>query len=72
VLVELCELRWWTPRELAAALGRRDAPKLSEKHLSPLVKEGALERRYPENPAHPQQAYRARQRSLLASDDEEG
>jgi len=31
VIVELCELRWWTPRELAAVLGRKDPAHLSEK-----------------------------------------
>jgi ATP-dependent DNA helicase RecG len=68
VIVQLCELRWWTPRELAAVLGRKDTSNLSEKHLSPLVKEGRLERRYPDNLAHPSQAYRAVQPSLLGSD----
>ena len=68
VIVQLCELRWWTPRELAAVLGRKDTSNLSEKHLSPLVKEGRLERRYPDNLAHPSQAYRAAQPSLLGSD----
>jgi len=70
VIVQLCELRWWTPKELADVLQRRDASHLSEKHLSPLVKEGKLERRYPDNLAHPQQAYRARQSSLLNAADE--
>jgi ATP-dependent DNA helicase RecG len=70
VIVELCELRWWTPKELAAVLDRKDPSHLSEKHLSPLVKDGKLERRYPENLAHPQQAYRARQPPLLRTDDE--
>jgi len=59
VLPDLCALRWWTPRELVAVLGLKDAANLSLKHLWPLVTEGRGERRYPENPAHPQQAYRA-------------
>lgn len=59
VLLDLCALRWWTPRELVAVLGLKDAANLSRKHLWPLVTEGKLERRYPDNPAHPQQAYRA-------------
>ena len=66
VIVELCELRWWTPRELAVVLKRRDQANLSEKHISVLVRENKLERRFPDNPAHPSQAYRARQSSLLA------
>jgi ATP-dependent DNA helicase RecG len=68
LLVQLCELRWWTPKELAAVLRRKDAAHLSEKHLSPLVKEGRLKRRYPDNLAHPNQAYRAVQASLLGSE----
>jgi ATP-dependent DNA helicase RecG len=64
VLVEICELRWWTPRELALIFNRKDPSHLSEKHLAPLVKEGVLERKYPDNLAHPQQAYRARQSRL--------
>lgn len=68
LLVQLCELRWWTPKELATVLKRKDVAHLSEKHLSPLVKEGKLERRYPDNLAHPNQAYRAVQPSLLGSE----
>ncbi|MFO0760171.1 MAG: ATP-binding protein [Byssovorax sp.] len=64
VIVELCEHRFWTPRELALVLHRKDVAHLSEKHLAPLVKANALERKYPDNPAHPQQAYRARQSRL--------
>jgi ATP-dependent DNA helicase RecG len=59
VLLDLCALRWWTPRELVEVLGLTDAANLSRKQLWPLVTEGMVERRYPENPAHPQQAYRA-------------
>jgi hypothetical protein len=32
---------------------------LVDRHLSPLVKEGTLIRRYPEAPTHPAQAYRS-------------
>jgi hypothetical protein len=53
------ELGWWTPRELVAVLGLKDAANPSRKHLWPLVTGGRVERRYPENPAHAQQAYRA-------------
>ncbi len=75
LLVQLCELRWWTPRELAVVLSRKDVSHLSEKHLSPLVREGSLQRRYPDNLAHPSQAYRAVQASLLEPEqggDEDG
>ena len=69
VIVDLCAIQWWTPRELASVLGRRDAGHLSDKHLAPLAKDGALERRYPDNLAHPQQAYRARQQMLTSGDE---
>jgi ATP-dependent DNA helicase RecG len=58
-LLDRCALRWWTPRELVAVLGLKDAANPSRKHLWPQVTEGRVERRYPENPAHAQQAYRA-------------
>lgn len=58
VLETVCTGRWWTPRDLASVLGMKDPAHLSRKHLGPLAKEGVLERRYPENPAHPHQAYR--------------
>jgi len=52
------------PRELAQVLGRRKPGHLTEKTLSPLIQERALERRFPDNLAHPGQAYRARQMGL--------
>jgi len=64
VIIDLCGLRWWTPRELALVLRRKDPAHLSERHLGPLVQQGALERRYPETLAHPQQGYRTRQGTL--------
>jgi len=63
VIVELCRLRWWTPKQLAFVLARRSPTKLTEKHLSPLVNEGRLERRFPHRPNHPEQAYRTRRAS---------
>lgn len=58
IILALGRLRWWTPAELARVLARKKPAHLTEKHLTPLVQEGLLERRYPDNPAHPQQAYR--------------
>jgi len=34
---------------------------LTERHLSPMVEAGRLLRRYPDNPTHPEQAYRSAQ-----------
>jgi hypothetical protein len=41
-------------------LGLSDAPKLVERHLAPMISEGLIERTHPDNPTHPEQAYRAR------------
>jgi len=55
----LCaEREWTTPLSLAEQLVFSPA-KLTERHLAPMVAEGRLQRRYPDNPSHPEQAYRA-------------
>jgi ATP-dependent DNA helicase RecG len=58
-VMQLCQSRWWTARDLAIVLGRMDAAHLARRHLSPLVDAGHLVRLHPENPGHPKQAYRA-------------
>ncbi|WP_437947530.1 ATP-binding protein [Sorangium sp. So ce296] len=70
-ILRLAELRAWKPSELAAVLGLADAAKLVERHLSPMVSEGLLERAHPENLRHPDQAYRARRGGPAASRDKE-
>ncbi|MGK4005376.1 ATP-binding protein [Sorangium sp. So ce1036] len=65
-ILRLAELRAWRPGELAAVLGLADAAKLVERHLSPMVNEGLLERTHPERVRHPDQAYRACPRSTRA------
>jgi ATP-dependent DNA helicase RecG len=64
VLVRLTELRPFKPNELATLIKFSDVGKLTERHLAPMVAEGLLVRTHPENPTHPEQAYRARQSSL--------
>jgi len=32
---------------------------LSDRHLTPMLKDGLLERRFPDIPSHPEQAYRS-------------
>ncbi len=59
VILSICTYREWsTTAELAAWLDVKPA-KLTERHLSPLVKEGTLIRRYPDTPTHQSQAYRS-------------
>ncbi|WP_437737296.1 ATP-binding protein [Sorangium sp. So ce1335] len=70
-ILRLTELRAWKPPELAGLLGLADAAKLVERHLSPMVTEGLLERTHPENLRHPEQAYRARKDDPAASRDKE-
>ncbi len=59
LIIDMCRVRAFTPGELAALLGRKNVNHLVRKHLRPLTEAGRLTRRYPETPAHPQQAYRA-------------
>ncbi len=54
----LCTEGFLTLQQLSILLGR--APKgLQEDHLRPMLEEGQLRLRFPENPTHPQQAYRS-------------
>ena len=70
VIVAICTVReWTTPAELARWLDIAPA-KLTERHLSPMLKKGLLERRFPDKPTHAEQAYRASQRSLFAPKEE--
>lgn len=57
LILRICNGRWVTAEQLARLLNR-DLPRLVRGHLTPLVAQGKLERRYPE-PQHPNQAYRS-------------
>ncbi|MFM2045689.1 MAG: hypothetical protein RLY86_4265 [Pseudomonadota bacterium] len=57
VIVALCSWRELTRKELAATLER--SPKYLGGHLKSLVGSGRLVPRFPDQPNHPQQAYRA-------------
>jgi ATP-dependent DNA helicase RecG len=63
VILRLCEEEFRKPSELAAWL-KFDQDKLLERHLSPMVSEGTLVRKFPDNPRHPEQAYRTAQGAL--------
>ena len=63
VILRLCEDQFRKPSELAAFL-KFDQDKLLERHLSPMVGEGTLVRKHPDNPRHPEQAYRTAQGAL--------
>ncbi|MDA8125910.1 MAG: putative DNA binding domain-containing protein [Deltaproteobacteria bacterium] len=57
VLMQLCSGRFMELRTLAELLHRRP-DSIRNHYITPLLKEGLLEPRYPERPNHPNQAYR--------------
>jgi ATP-dependent DNA helicase RecG len=58
VIYRLCCWKSLNSSHLAGLLGKRQN-YLVEKHLRPMLEAGELEHIYPDNPAHPKQAYRA-------------
>jgi ATP-dependent DNA helicase RecG len=64
VIGMLCSDQWRSVAWLAALLNRQPR-NLSDRHLSPMVKDGLLERRFPDIPSHREQAYR----SILAGEE---
>ncbi|MEG4170945.1 MULTISPECIES: RNA-binding domain-containing protein [unclassified Microcoleus] len=57
VILELCSEHYLQLRTLADLLGR--APNSVRNHyVNPMLKQGLLEAQYPDEPTHPQQAYR--------------
>ena len=59
VILALLRRRVLRPADIAAALGRSDVHKLSERHLSPMVEGGLIKRTIPDKPTDPNQAYYA-------------
>ena len=60
LILQICRRRdWTTPKQLAGwfDMHRRS---LSNRHIQPLVKAGLLERKFPDSPNSPKQAYRTR------------
>ena len=60
IIVELCRRRYLGTTVLAQLLGR-NADGLRDRFLTPMVREGLLVRRYPEEPNRPDQAYMTQQ-----------
>jgi ATP-dependent DNA helicase RecG len=56
-ILGLCSGSYLSLRELAELLGRQPA-SVQNHYLTPMLKEGVLEQRYPSNPNHPNQGYR--------------
>ncbi|WP_276202203.1 ATP-binding protein [Vulgatibacter incomptus] len=57
-VVVFCTPAWRTLPEIATELGRQPST-VRTMYLRPLLGRGALVRKYPDNPRHPHQAYRA-------------
>jgi hypothetical protein len=55
---QLCADQWRSVAWLAALL-KLQPRNLSDRHLTPMLKDGLLERRFPDIPSHPEQAYRS-------------
>lgn len=56
VIRQLCDWKPLTADEIAAILGRNKV-YLANTYLAPMVRDGELRYRFPDQPAHPQQAY---------------
>jgi ATP-dependent DNA helicase RecG len=61
-ILAICQDQYIRPQLLASLLNREPAA-LKYRFLAPLIKRGLLERKYPENPSHPDQAYRTSSRN---------
>ena len=62
VILRLCKWRALQVTELSAIL-KRSRRYIQENYLSPMIKSSDLQYTYPDNPAHPQQAYKAKEKS---------
>jgi hypothetical protein len=60
-VLSFCVGHWRTLPEIALAVGRTEST-VRTKYLRPLLQQDALERRHPESPRHPHQAYRTVER----------
>jgi ATP-dependent DNA helicase RecG len=60
-VLTFCLEDWRTLPEIAVAVGRTEST-VRTMYLRPLLQQDALERRYPESPRHPHQAYRTAKR----------
>ena len=70
LIFEICGWReWTTPAELARWFSMHHR-SLVKRHLGPMTKEGLLERRFPDRPNSPRQAYRARRDGAPTADSE--
>jgi len=67
-ILSLCRGRYLSLRDLSALLNRT-AETLRDGYVSKMVREGALELRYPDKPSHSNQAYHSRVVSAHGADE---
>ena len=72
VIEAICAAREWTTSGEIARFLSFSQRNLSGRHLTPMVEAGRLERRYPDNPTHPEQAYRAHSPEAPAETEHKG
>ena len=65
VLEAICLARGWTSSADFSRFLHFGQRNLRRRHLSPMVEQGRLTYRHPDNPNHPEQAYRATQRERV-------
>jgi hypothetical protein len=58
VILLLCEEQFLTPRQVGR-LVERNPQGIQDRYLRPMAKSGELALRYPDEPNHPEQAYKA-------------
>lgn len=63
-VLAFCATDWRTLAEIAEAVERSQAT-VRTKYLKPLLEHGMLVRKFPKNPRHPHQAYRAAKQNGL-------
>ena len=58
LILDICRFHGWTTATQLARWLQMHKPSLVQRHLRVLVDAGALVLQYPDNPNHPEQAYR--------------
>ena len=72
VLEAICLARGWTTSAEFSRFLHFGQRNLRRRHLTPMVEEGRLAYRHPDNPNHPEQAYRATQTRLTHTSAKQG
>ncbi len=57
MILSLCEEHFLTPRQVGILVGR-NPQGIQDRYLRPMAKAGELTLRYPNEPNHPEQAYK--------------